>query len=193
MVSEPKIQHREPRLADYAGRLGAEERHGVALHLHMGSLRAEHRQPFHNRLCHEALRPFVEQHKSPLYQTISGDLIVILFAIDDEGLNALLAGLRLLYAADPLTESARPSDSGRFSKIYLFADALDEFKALTRRLMKPWTAAQNDDLSRATLTGARLTDADLTGANTDQADFSGADTTGARLQSREDTEIREPV
>ena len=66
-------------------------------------------------------------------------------AIDDEGLNALLARLRLLYAADPLTESARPSDSGRFSKIYRFADALDEFKALTRRLMKPWTAAQNDD------------------------------------------------
>lgn len=48
-------------------------------------------------------------------------------------------------------------------------------------------------LRGATLTGARLTDADLTGANTDQADFSGADTTGARLQSREDTEIREPV
>ncbi|MFP6759280.1 MAG: hypothetical protein VCC99_13860 [Alphaproteobacteria bacterium] len=145
MVSEPDIQNREPRLAAYAERLGVAERDGVALHLHLGSLRAEHRQPFHNRLCHEALRPIVEQHKGTLYQTVSGDLIVILFAIDDDRVNALLARLRLLYAADPLTEGARPSDSGRFSAVYRFADALDEFKALTRRLMKAWTAAQNDD------------------------------------------------
>ena len=82
MVGEPDIQNREPRLADYAERLGAAERDGVALHLHMGSLRAEHRQPFHNRLCHETLRPIVEQHKGALYQTISGDMGAALFVRD---------------------------------------------------------------------------------------------------------------
>ena len=82
MVGEPDIQNREPRLADYAERRGAAERDGVALHLHMGSLRAEHRQPFHNRLCHETLRPIVEQHKGALYQTISGDMGAALFVRD---------------------------------------------------------------------------------------------------------------
>lgn len=146
MVSEPDIQNREARLADYLERLGPDTRDGVAVHLHLGNLRAEHRQPFHRRLCHEVLRPVVERHKGTLYQTISEDLILVLFGIDGDQVDELLGRLRLLYAADTLSENTRLAQSGRFSTVYRFDDALDDFKMLAKRLLKAWKAAQDDSV-----------------------------------------------
>jgi EAL domain-containing protein (putative c-di-GMP-specific phosphodiesterase class I) len=145
MVKEPDVQNREPRLADYADRLGADERDGVAIHLHLGRLGTAHRQPFHKRLCHEYLRPFVERHKGSLYGTVAEDWILVLFGIDEAETETLLAGLRLLYASDPLIGDARPSETGRFSQTYRFDDALDDFKALTKHLMADWQAAQEGE------------------------------------------------
>jgi len=141
MASGAEHQNHEQRLVTYLEGLGSDTPDGVGIHLHLSSLQPAHRRPFHTRLVLETLQPYVERHKGEVYQIFSGDLVLVMFAMDDAAVETMCVGFRTLFAADPLTDAARASDVGVLAEIFRFDDALDDFRELAAGLA---TAAATD-------------------------------------------------
>lgn len=135
MTGGAEHKNHEQRLVTFVEGLSPDASDGVGVHLRLSSLQPEHRQPFHTRLVLEYLQPFVERHTGDIYQIFSGDLVLVMRAMDDAAAEKMCQGLRSLFAADPLTEAARASEIGSLSDRFQIKDALSDFKQLADRLV----------------------------------------------------------